>query len=189
MNDVYSVDFDELKKIYRLESRSLKLTKLNPDFYKELKKFFSDEKKKYVSDIEEVFSPASIKKFETLKKMIEKIREMRTKKCLNLCLAYSRTNSLDEEGLIDFEIEFVKGIVKLIDKQNEFSQNIFGTHKKNKKQEQLPQVAVKFLEEVPAFIGADLKEYGPFGKDEVADIPQEMLKFMESKGLVKKAND
>lgn len=186
MNEDYSIDYDELRKIYRLEVKSPKLTRLNHDFYKELKKFLSDEKKKYTEEMEESFSPASIKKFETLKKMIDKIREIRTKKCLNLCLMYSRTNNFEEEGLIDFEIDFAKGIIKLIDKQNEQTQNLFGSSKKNKKQESVSFVKVKFLEEVPAFIGADLKEYGPFEADETSEIPEEMIKILESKGLIKK---
>lgn len=188
MSEDYSLDFDELRKIYRLESKSPNITKLNPDFYKELKKFLSDERKKYTEEIEESFSPAAIKKFETLKKMVEKIRELRTKKCLNLCLMYSRTNNFKEEGLIDFEIEFAKGIIKLIDKQNENAQNIFGISKKAKKKDSLHLVDVVFIEAVPAFIGADLKEYGPFEKNETSKIPEDMIKILESKNLIKKVS-
>ena len=186
MNEDYALDFDELRKIYRLEVKSPKLTKLNPNFYKELKKFVSDERKKYTEEMEESFSPSTIKKFETLKKMVEKIRETRTKKCLNLCLMYSRTNDFEEEGLIDFEIDFAKGIIKLIDKQNEVSQSVFGLSKKTKKQESISLVKVKFLDSVPAFIGADLKEYGPFEKDETSQIPEDLIKILESKNLIKK---
>lgn len=184
----YNLDFDELRKIYRLETKSPKLTKLNHDFYKELKKFLTDERKKYTEEIEESFSPAVIKKFETLKKMVEKIREIRIKKCLNLCLMYSRTNNFEEEGLIDFEIEFAKGIIKLIDKQTEHSQNIFGMNRKSKKQDVTNFCKVKFQESVPAFIGADLKEYGPFEKDQVCEVPEDMIKILESKNLVKKVD-
>ncbi|NCP72477.1 hypothetical protein GW835_03760 [archaeon] len=186
MSEDYSLDYDELRKIYRLETKSPKLTKLNTDFYKELKKFLSDERKKYTSEIEESFSHATIKKFETLKKMVEKIREIRMKKCLNLCLMYSRTNDFEEEGLIDFEIDFAKGVIKLIDKQTEFSQNVFGLSKKAKKIENQNLCKVKFLEEVPTFIGADLKEYGPFEKEQVCEIPEDMIKILESKNLIKK---
>lgn len=186
MIEDYTIDYDELRKIYRLEVKSPKLTKLNPDFYKELKKFLTDERKKYTQEIEESFSPAVIKKFETLKKMIEKIREIRTKKCLNLCLMYSRTNNFEEEGLIDFEIDFAKGIIKLIDKQNEHSENIFGMSKKSKKQENQNLVKVEFLEKVPAFIGSDLKEYGPFEKEDIFEIPEDMLKVLESRNLIKR---
>lgn len=186
MTEDYFLDYDELRKIYRLETKSPKLTKLNPYFYKELKKFLSDEKKKYTAEIEDSFSHSAIKKFETLKKMIEKIREIRLKKCLNLCLMYSRTNNFEEEGLIDFEIDFAKGIIKLIDKQSEFSQNIFGVSKKSKKLDSIHLCKVKFQEEVPAFIGADLNEYGPFEKDEVCEIPEDLIKILESKNLIKK---
>jgi DNA replication initiation complex subunit (GINS family) len=183
MNE-YTIDYDELSKIYRLETKSPKLTKLNPSFYKELKKFITQEKSKYVSAIENL-SQVDLKKFETLKQTVNKIREIRLKKCLNLCLTYSRTKDFSEDNLIDFEIDFVKDILKLLDKQAEYTDGLFGSKAKNAdKQSNLIKVIA--LSNIPSFIGSDMKEYGPFDKDNVCEIPENIFTILFSKNIVKK---
>jgi hypothetical protein len=185
LSDDYKLDSDELRKVYRLETTSPKLSKLDPDFYKATKKFLSEEKKKYSQALEDSFSPSSLKKLETIKKMIEKIREIRLKKCMNLCLMYSRTNAFKEESLIDFELDFAKGMIKLIDKQNEQTDSIFGINKKVK-EEQLQVIKIKVLQKIPTFIGGDMKEYGPFEKDDICEIPESVCKILEAKKLIEK---
>lgn len=183
MSENYTLDIDELRKIYRLETKSPNLSKLDADFYKELKKFLTDERKKYAQEMKDSFSARNIKRLETIKKMVEKIRELRLKKCMNMCLMYSRTNDFSDEGLIDFEIDFAKGIIKLIDKQNDQTQQIMGIKKADVKNIK-DLIKVKFLQEIPAFIGGDLKEYGPFEKEEVCELPEDVTKLLESKKII-----
>ncbi len=183
MNE-YTIDYDELSKIYRLEGKSPKLSKLDPNFYKELKKFINIEKTKYVSAIEN-FSQADLKKFETLKQTVTKIREIRLKKCLNLCLTYSRTKDCSEDNLIDFEIDFVKDTLKLLDKQAEHTDGLFGL-KNNKQEKRSNLIKATALSNIPAFIGSDMKEYGPFDKDCVCEIPENIFAILFSKNIVKK---
>ena len=180
----YKVDYDELSRIYRLETKSPKLTKLEPSFYKELKKYLTLEKTKYLQALE-TMSPADLKKFEMLKQTVNKIREMRLKKCLNMCLTYSRTNDLSEDNLIDFEIDFVKDIKKLLDKQAEYTDNLFGT-KTKKEEKSVPLIKVTALQSIPSFIGSDMKEYGPFDKDIVCEIPENIFSILASKNIVQK---
>ncbi len=180
----YKVDFDELSRIYRLETKSPRLTKLDPSYYKELKKYLVLEKTKYLEALE-TLSPADLKKFEMLKQTVIKIREIRLKKCLNICLTYSRTNDITEDHLIDFEIDFVRDIKKLLDKQAEYTESLFGT--KSKKEDKLvPLVKVIALQSIPSFIGSDMKEYGPFDKDTNCEIPENIFTILLSKNIVKK---
>ncbi|MDD3178607.1 MAG: hypothetical protein PHR26_03760 [Candidatus ainarchaeum sp.] len=183
MSENYILDIDELRKVYRLETKSPLLSKLDPDFYKELKRFLIDERKKYAQEMKDSFSARNIKRLETIKQMVEKIREIRLKKCLNLCLMYSRTNDFSEDGLIDFELDFAKGIIKLIDKQNDQTQSIMGIKKADIKNVK-DLLKVKFLQEIPAFIGGDLKEYGPYEKDQICELPEDVCKLLESKNII-----
>ena len=183
-DDEYVLDYDELRRIYRLESKSTKLSKLNKNFYKYVKKYFISEKNKYISSIETSFSNNSLKRIENLKKIINKIREIRLKKCMNLCLMYSRTNQFKEDGLIDFEVDFAKSMIKLIDKQTEYTKILFG-QTKNKKEKEVNLIKVKFLEDVPSFVGADMKEYGPFEKNKVCELPEDVCKILSSRNIIK----
>ncbi len=183
MNE-YTVNYDELSRIYRLESKSTKLSKLDPSFYKELKKFITQEKGNYTSAIENL-SQADMKKFETLRQTVTKIREIRLKKCLNICLIYSRTKEFLEDNLIDFEVDFVKDIIKLLDKQAEYTDSLFGI-KASRQEKQANLVKAIALSSIPSFIGSDMKEYGPFDKDSVCEIPENIFLILSSKNIVKK---
>jgi DNA replication initiation complex subunit (GINS family) len=182
MNEDYELDFDELRKIYRREVNSSRLHDLNQDFYKALKKFITQEKKKYLEALE-TMSQVDLKKFENLKKMVLKIRELRLKKSLNLCLIYSRTNEFKENNLVDFEADFVKGVLKLMEKQVEYTNNLFGV-KKQKEDNPVGLVKTKVLQSIPSFIGTDMKEYGPFEEGDSCEIPKEVYNILVTKKIV-----
>ncbi len=182
MSDNYELDFDELRKIYRHETKSARLYNLDVDFYKALKKFLSQEKKKYLEALE-TMSQIDLKKFENLKKMVLKIREQRLKKCLNICLIYSRTNELKEDNLVDFEVDFVKNVLKLMEKQVEYTNSLFGIKKKSEKNNS-DLIKTKVLQSIPAFIGTDMKEYGPFEENDVCEIPKDVYNILVSKKIV-----
>ncbi|MFH0906184.1 MAG: hypothetical protein V1824_02520 [archaeon] len=184
MSNDYEIDYDEIRKIYRLETKSPKLYKLEPSFYKLLKKFVKDEKSKYLSSIESI-SAIESKKFENLKFMIMKIRELRLKKCLNMCLMYSRTNDLKEDCLIDFEIDFVKNILKLLDKQNEQTISLL-SDKKEILNTDLSLIKVQVVESVPAFIGQDMKEYGPYVQNDVCELPETVCSLLMSRNIIRR---
>jgi DNA replication initiation complex subunit (GINS family) len=179
----YTLDYDELRRIYRLETKSPKLSKLDVSFYKELKKFITQEKTRYFSAIESL-SQEELKKYDALKSMVSKIREIRLKKCLNLCLMYSRTKDFKEDNLIDFEVDFVKGVLKLMDRQQEYTDSLFGT-KKTKVENSAPIIKATVLQNIPSFIAPDMKEYGPFEKEMICELPKNIFDMLHSKNFVK----
>lgn len=44
---------------------------------------------------------------------------------------------------------------------------------------------IAFLEEVPQFVGTDMKNYGPFGKGDVANLPEDVSRLLMEKGAAK----
>ena len=46
------------------------------------------------------------------------------------------------------------------------------------------KVRVKFLVDVPEFVGIDLREYGPFSKGEIAEIPEENANVLIERKVV-----
>jgi DNA replication initiation complex subunit (GINS family) len=182
MSENYELDLDELRKIYRKELNSSRLHSLDPEFYKSLKKFIIQEKKKYLEALE-TMSQMELKKFENLKKMVLKIRELRLKKSLNLCLIYGRTNEFKEDNLVDFEADFVKGVLKLMEKQVDYTNGLFGV-KKKKEDTKTGLIKAKVLQSIPSFIGTDMKEYGPFEEEDICEIPEEVYNILVTKKIV-----
>jgi len=48
------------------------------------------------------------------------------------------------------------------------------------------RAALRFLKDVPAIIGADMKTYGPFKAEDVSDLPLENTKILVKQGLAQK---
>lgn len=47
-------------------------------------------------------------------------------------------------------------------------------------------LAVRFLEDVPAIVGIDMKEYGPFKREEIAALPLENAEALIRKGVAER---
>jgi DNA replication factor GINS len=47
-------------------------------------------------------------------------------------------------------------------------------------------VVLRFLKDVPALIGSDMKTYGPFEAEDVATLPSENAKILVKQGLAEK---
>jgi len=45
---------------------------------------------------------------------------------------------------------------------------------------------LRFLRDIPAIIGADMKTYGPFNAEDVASLPAENAKILAKQGLAER---
>jgi len=53
-------------------------------------------------------------------------------------------------------------------------------------QHQHKRAVLRFLKDVPAIIGADMKTYGPFKAEDVSSVPVENAKIFVKQGLAEK---
>jgi DNA replication factor GINS len=53
-------------------------------------------------------------------------------------------------------------------------------------QHQHKRAVLRFLKDVPAIIGADMKTYGPFKAEDVSSMPTENAKIFVKQGLAEK---
>jgi DNA replication factor GINS len=175
------LNYDEIRRIYRLEKNSQQLTALDENFYVELREFLKKEKDAYTKSLKEgSFSEA--RNFNNLKKLVEEIFYMREKKILNKALIAVRTNDFNDKELAAEEKKSFNDFVKLLLAHNDLLYNLFD--EKPRKKEELIQL--KMLSEVPAFVGSDLKEYGPFNKDEEITLPLNVAVLLLEKKLAER---
>jgi hypothetical protein len=83
------------------------------------------------------------------------------------------------------EKKMFNNLLKLLAKHQEVLSEIFagGERKRKAKPEDLNLVSVKILSEVPSFIGTNMKEYGPYKKGEVVEIPVKIAKLFTSRKI------
>jgi len=178
------LSYDEIRRIYRLEKSTSRLVEVGERFYNALNDFIKKEKQNYIKSLKE-FSLEEARDFANLKKMIEEIFSIRERKILSLALIASRTNEQGNEHMALQEKIMFNEILAVLQRQRKMFSEIFsanGNSELKGKDKELDTLSIKILKEVPAFMGTDMKEYGPFEKDQTVELPFKVAKlFIERK--------
>ena len=182
------LDYEELRRVYRLEKNTSKLVELPEDFYNSLNEFVAGEKKNYLESLKDLGSSKG-RDFSNLKKMLEEFFSMRQKKLLNQALLSLHTGESLEERLAMQEKELFRIVIAALQKHDALFEEIFSNHDtdeakaESKSRQDLRTVQVKVLKKVPAFVGSDLKEYGPFSENQAVSLPYKVAKLLISKSM------
>lgn len=163
------ITFNEIFESLRKEKYSDNLQPLVKNFLKESQKYF-ENKNSFLSQEGDVSSEIVLrnkKKIENAMSSFNDLFVLRKKKILNLAFIASEVgiNKKDFENMLNFEKLLFESLVKSLEKSDR--------DKKSEMQgdiEELKHKLVRFLEEVPAFLGMDGIEFGPFGKGEIANL-------------------
>jgi DNA replication initiation complex subunit (GINS family) len=173
------IDYDELRRIHRLERNTSKLVEVDEDFIESVETFVEEEKKNYLTALKN-FSSSSTREFTNMKRIVEEIFLMRKKKILNKALIASHTDDANLENMALQEQEFFKKLLKIIEEYNKHYINLFG---KNENKNILNKV--KILKDVPTFVGTDMKEYGPFKEGDTVSLPEKVAKLFITRKIAK----
>jgi len=183
------IDYDELRRIYRLEKNTSKPVELSEDFYNSLNEFAKEEKSKYLDSLKDLGNSRA-KEFSNLKKMLEEFFSIRQKKLLNAALVALHTGEFSEDKMALQEKEMFRIVLASLQKHQALFDEIFsngngeqGFKEKEKQKQDLNFVQVKILKTVPSFVGANLKEYGPFAEHQATELPYKVAKLLISKGM------
>ena len=203
-----NITYETLYELLKREKDMTDLQKLEPSFFNNFVDYLND-KKKILGKEDSLFSYEEKKKVEkqidNAKRIIKEIYERREKKILNIALIKSRTKSdvLDTSSMLENEKIFFDEIVKTL---NVFRKDIFaniiegkrvsevivGKKEVNKTSDDISEKKVvekntklvRFLYSVPKFVGKELEEYGPFGEEDIANLPSEIAEILINKGRV-----
>jgi len=178
------LDYDELRKIYRFEKNSSALAEVDEDFFDSLIIFFNQEKKAYMDSLSEL-SSTKAKSFSNLKKIVGEIFSIREKKLLNKALIASRTGELEAGEMALEEKETLEQMLLVLNKHQQILDEILRLQSKKTaaKVRDSNKISLKILQSVPAFIGSDMKEYGPFEQNKKVSVPEKIASLLVSRKL------
>ena len=136
------------------------------------------------------------KQLMNIKKIIKELYERRERKILESSLFSSRNNKNDPEiiaAMLPEEIALYKAIKDnlILSKTNILSMLLEGKPPEIKAKalkseiNQKNNVLIKFLTEVPKFIGNEGTVYGPFEREDIAALPEEISKILITKNRAK----
>jgi DNA replication initiation complex subunit (GINS family) len=172
------IDYDELRRIHRLEKNTSKLFEVDEDFIDSVFSFVENEKKKYLASLKN-FSASDAREFTNLKRVIEDIFLMRQKKILNKALIVSRTKDSDSEKMASQEKVMFGKLLKVLEEHVSLFDSIFGERERRDSE----LVSLRILKEVPTFVGTDMKEYGPFSENQTVDLPSKIARMFITRKL------
>jgi DNA replication factor GINS len=182
------LSYDEVRRIHREEKISSRLVKVDSDFYNALNDFIQGEKRAYMESLSD-FSVSKTRNFTNLKKMVEEIFLMREKKILSRALIASRTGDTSADGMASQEAEVFKKTVDLLKRHDSIVEEMFSNGNghsasaKPKAEKSLSEVKLRILDEIPSFVGGDMKEYGPFSKNQSISLPYKIAKLLISRKM------
>ncbi|MDW8040194.1 MAG: hypothetical protein RMJ03_02065 [Nitrososphaerota archaeon] len=178
--------YEDIFKFWKRENESSQLEKLPPDFYLQvaeyLKKLREEERM-----IDRKTLKASLLRVEmrNVKRLVRQLIKVRYKKLMR-CLAEGDKISYDSLAIHERNIIANAEFSFANDFKNLFN-NVLTGHFIDGSSGKTPKtVIVRFLKEVPAIIGADMKAYGPFKCEDVASLPLENANILIKQKLAER---
>ena len=198
------ITYETLFELLKRERERTDLQKLEPSFFSDTINYIKDKKKIIEAKSDSVFALDEKKKTErqldNIYKIIKELYERREKKIISLALDKSRTKSnlIDTTALLKEEKVFFDSLAGLLDNyrdailftvlneklpfmrplEDKKQTGDFKTALELKKSTKL----VRFLHQVPKFVGPELEEYGPFEEEDIANLPMEIADVLLNKG-------
>ena len=186
---VVMLTFSDIYEAMRKEKYSENLQILPRKFLVEVAEYFR-EKKEFLGKEDDLFSDVAIKNKKKLDNAVSSFRDLlriRKKKILNLAFVASQVgiSKKDFENLLVFEKDLFEELVKALERaEKNQSADMSGSVKDERKHR-----LVRFLEDVPAFLGLDGNDVGPFAKGEVANLEVEIVGVLEKDKRVEVIED
>ncbi len=169
------LSYSKLRNIEQREKASPFLTDIGPDFYKQAIQHIKELEERV--EEEKIKNPASKKlvlladELRNTKRVWENIFERREKKIVLAALSAVRGGKAIPENLTREEKVFYDALVSLL---KEHRKRIFENQEKE-------FVIVRITEDIPQFVGSDMKKYS-LKKEDVISLPPDVAKVLLARG-------
>ena len=174
------------------EKTSQGLQKIDQEFFRQLSSYLEEKELILKSQKEKNSFPEEIKKTEKQLKAItqlsNEIIERRKRKILDLALLNSRTlTEVKVKNLLQSEEVLYNSILTTL---KQFSINEKEEEAKVLKNEEDSEsnntTLIRFIHSVPRFVGTDSNVYGPFIKEDIANLPEKTAQILINKKRAEK---
>jgi DNA replication factor GINS len=177
--------YDELFEVWKRELESNELEKLSPDFYSRIADYMRRLKEESrMLDKRTVKASLLKKEMQNAKRIVRNLIRTRYKKIVTKAAKGEKVQSnvltIEEENIY-------AGFSSLAETYSSFTKNILrGYVPKIETGQAHKRAVLRFLKDVPAIIGSDMKTYGPFKVEDVASLPIQNAKVLIKQALAEK---
>ena len=179
--------YDELYDVWKKEKETLELQRLQKNFYLKIASYIKKMKEENrMLDKKTAKAKLLDNEFKHAKLVVAELLQCRYEKFLKKVLS---RETISREALTDEEKKLYGEVLPLPEAYNVFSKDILRGHLSNVETDAKKAMTVlRFIQEIPALIGSDLKTYGPFKPEDIATLPPENARIFIKKGVAIKVD-
>ena len=177
----------ELYEAWKTEKETSNLQRLPKNFYAKIavyiKKMTAENR---MLDKKTAKAKLLDNEFKHAKIVVAELISCRYEKLLKKALT---RESVARDALTEEEKKLYAEVLPLPEAYQAFFKDILRGHLSNLKNDVKPNMTVlRFVQEIPALVGSDLKTYGPFAPEDIAVLPPENARILIMQGLAVKVD-
>jgi len=204
MSEEINITFETLYDMLMQEKQREELLQLDENFFKDVIVYLKQKLGllEKVSKDNDLFAIGEKDKIEAelknIYRVLRDLYERREKKIIAIALNKSRTGTMlaDMKVMLPEEVDFVDSVIGVLDKyRNGVLGNLIKVEmpsvskgvivEQNGEEKEVKEgetMAVRFVHAVPKFVGSDMYVYGPFDKEDLANLPKDVGALLVDKG-------
>jgi len=174
--------YDKLYEAWKMEKENVEIQRLPKNFYAKI----ADYVKKIREErrmLDEKTTKAKLLKreFEHVNNMADELFQLRRDKVHKKSLA---RETVPREVLTEEEEKLYREILPLAEAHQVFLKDILqGRLPRIEKEKKSKKILLRFVQEIPAIVGSDMKTYGPFEPEDIATLPSENARILIKQGV------
>jgi len=174
--------YEELYEAWRRERETVEIQALPKDFYARLADYMRKmREERRMIDKKTVRARLMEREFKNAKKLAKKLHQLRSEKFLNEAKA---GKAVPKDRLTEEEERLFAGISPFAESYQALFKDVSrGRLPRVKPEKKTKGMVVRFLQEIPAIVGSDMKTYGPFKPEDIATLPVENAKALIKQGV------
>mgnify|MGYP001067194469 CR=1 FL=1 len=177
--------YDELYEVWKRELESVELGALSLDFYSRIADYLRRLKEESRM-LDKRTVKASLLKSE-MRNVSRMLRELIRTRYRKLVRKVVKGEKVSSDILTAEEEKIYKSVPSFAEAYRSFARHILNGHVLKVDVEQKRKTSIlRFLKDVPAIIGIDMKTYGPFKVEDLAALPVENAKIFIKQGLAER---
>ena len=195
------MDYEELRRLQRLEKNSSDLAQIPQDFYTQLSEYVGALIKEYKA----TGSPKDIRLLENVVRVSRDIFQRRSQKMLLHALRTFKDDGGNLPAVIEIEKNCYQNVISSLENMNDEFEGVLvgerpvsGTeaqHEASKaleaidkieEEQSLNMVLVRIIQKVPKFVSSDMTEYGPFQARDLVKLPEKEALLLVEKGFAER---
>ncbi|MEM3622722.1 MAG: hypothetical protein QXZ02_01370 [Candidatus Bathyarchaeia archaeon] len=177
--------YSELYEVWKKEMENVELVRLPDNFYSRVAEYLKMVREESrMLDKRTVKANLLKKEWHNVKRMLHELTRARYKK---LVKKLTKGEKIPLDTLTMEERKVFTGASPFAEAYLNFAKSLIqGQFLKVAMEKEHKVVVLRFLKDVPAIIGSDMKTYGPFKSEDVASLPAENAKILIKQGLAEK---